>query len=581
MIRSTTGGDLLAAALASLGVTEVFTLHGGHLDSFLVACADAGIRLTDTRHEASAGHAADGYARARGGALGVCVTTAGPGFTNSLTAITNAFVDGVPVLFISGSPPLREAETNPLQGGFDQVAMAAPVTKWSHRVTHTERIPDLVRQGARTALSGRPGPVFLEFPIDVMFAPAPRLEQIETRRPGSHVAEPSRPAPTPAELGEALRMLAEAERPVIIAGAGSVLSPAAEALDQFAAASGVPVVTNSKAHGVLAPDHPQYCGPAGVLAAAGLTTGKAPDLVILLGARMGMFTGGRGGAIIPHAAKVIQIDIEGAEIGRIRQVELPIAADASSAMAALLSGVHDQSWPDWSGWTATLRGLNAQRGEVFRSAPPMTASGFLHPYHAVGAVFEALSPDTIVIADGGEAGAWVAEHAQPRGPGAFMTCGYLGCLGVAPGFAIGAARARPGLPVVSFTGDGALGLNVQEFDTMVRHQLPILTVVLNNSCWGMSQSGQDLVFGRNRRAAVALRHTDYDKVAAGFGAYGERIQDIGQIKDAVRRAQASGLPACLNLITDPELPHPVTAVLVGDISGESSIPIPYYDNIPL
>jgi acetolactate synthase-1/2/3 large subunit len=145
------GGDLLARALAACEVSEVFTLHGGHLDSFLTACADAGIRLTDARHEASAGHAADGYARASGGQIGVCVTTAGPGFTNSLTAIANAYLDGVPVLFISGSPPLREAETNPLQGGFDQVAMAAPVTKWAHRVTNAERIADLVPHAVQIA----------------------------------------------------------------------------------------------------------------------------------------------------------------------------------------------------------------------------------------------------------------------------------------------------------------------------------------------------------------------------------------------------------------------------------------------
>src|SRR5215470_12573029 len=164
------GGIALAKSLRALGVAEVFTLHGGHLDSFLVACPGEGIRLTDTRHEATAGHAAEAYARATG-KIGVCVITAGPGFANALTAMVDAWLDAVPVVFIAGSPPLREVATNPLQGGFDQVAMAAPVTKWSLRITNVERVPDLVDKAVRIALNGRPGPVFLEMPIDVMFAP--------------------------------------------------------------------------------------------------------------------------------------------------------------------------------------------------------------------------------------------------------------------------------------------------------------------------------------------------------------------------------------------------------------------------
>src|SRR5690348_9183182 len=155
----------------ALAIKEVFALHGGHLDAFLVACADEGIRLTDMRHEATAGYAAEAYARETQD-IGVCVITAGPGFSNSLTAMVDAYLDATPVLFIAGSPPLREVATNPLQGGFDQVGMAGPVTKWSHRITNIERIPDLVDKAVRSARAGRPGPVFLEVPIDVMFGPA-------------------------------------------------------------------------------------------------------------------------------------------------------------------------------------------------------------------------------------------------------------------------------------------------------------------------------------------------------------------------------------------------------------------------
>src|SRR5258708_354084 len=211
-----TGGAALAKSLRALGVTEVFTLHGGHLDSFLVACPDEEIRLTDTRHEATAGHAAEAYARATG-KIGVCVITAGPGFANSLTAMVDAWLDAVPVLFIAGSPPLREVATNPLQGGFDQVAMAAPVTKWSHRITNAERIADLVDKAVRTALTGRPGPVFLEVPIDVMFAPLAAEALALPQRP----ALASRPAPTPPAVEAILTLLAEAPRPPGSLGGGA------------------------------------------------------------------------------------------------------------------------------------------------------------------------------------------------------------------------------------------------------------------------------------------------------------------------------------------------------------------------
>jgi acetolactate synthase-1/2/3 large subunit len=219
-----TGGGVLAKSLRALGVSEVFALHGGHLDAFLVACPDEGIQLTDTRHEATAGHAAEAYARATG-QIGVCVITAGPGFANALTAIVDAWLDATAVLFIAGSPPLREVATNPLQGGFDQVAMAAPVTKWSHRITNVERIADLVDKAVRTATSGRPGPVFLEVPIDVMFAPMDESALTLPTLPEMS----ARPAPSPEAVVRILDLLAQAERPAMIVGGGA-LSPRCPAL---------------------------------------------------------------------------------------------------------------------------------------------------------------------------------------------------------------------------------------------------------------------------------------------------------------------------------------------------------------
>ncbi|HEX7037765.1 MAG TPA: thiamine pyrophosphate-binding protein [Pseudomonadales bacterium] len=575
MKTNQSGGAVLAESLATLGVKHVFALHGGHLDAFLVACPDAGVQLVDVRHEASAGHAAEAYARATGGRIGVAVITAGPGFTNALTSMVSAWLDALPVLFVAGSPPLREVATNPLQGGFDQVAMAAPVCKWAYRITHGERIPDLVDKAIRIARSGRPGPVFLELPIDVMFAPVRRVMlPLDATRP-----PPAPPAPSAATLEAMLSLLRDAERPVIVAGGGAILSPTAAAIARFAERSGIPVTTTSRAHGLLPHDHPNYAGGAGTITGA-MLGGAPPDLVVLAGARQGLFTGGRGGGIVPTEARLIQIDVDGGEIGRLRPADLAVVADCAATFEALAEAAGGHRWPDRRGWIERLRGQRNPLAALFEREPVETAPGRLHPYHAAKAALAALPAEAAVVCDGGESSGWCDPHLRPPGPGLFMTNGYLGCLGFGPGAAIGIATAQPGRPVAVFSGDGAAGFHIAELDTMVRHRLPIVTVVLNNACWGMSQHGQDLVYGRNRRSIVGLADTQYEQVAAGFGCHGERVDRYDDIAPAIRRAFAAGRPACVNLIIDADVVHPVTPAMVGNVDAADEIAVPYYENIP-
>lgn len=570
------GGTALANTMASLGISEVFTLHGGHLDSFLIACGAAGIRLTDTRHEATAGYAAEAYARATGG-IGVCVVTAGPGFTNALTAMTNAFLDAAPVLFVAGSAPLREAASNPLQGGFDQVAMAAPVTKWSHRITNVERIPDLVDKAVRLALSGRPGPVYLEIPIDIMFGIVSDAEIVLPGRP----TLVSKPAPTPEAVDAILDLLASAKRPAIIAGAGALTGRGPAELAAFAEATGTPVIFNGKANGVLPADHPLNAGAVGALVAAAYEANQPVDLVIQIGARGGLLLGGRSGAIVPHAAKLVQIDIDGAEIGRLRAPDIAVTADAGETLAALARAARGRTWSDQAPWVSLLTQCHGAASMAFANAPHHTETGLIHPYHAARAVAEALSPDTAVSLDGGEAVAWFQMSGRSAGPGLYMANGYLGTLGVGQGYAMGMARARTGKPVCAIMGDGAIGFHLSEFDAMARHKLPILTCVFNNAAWGMSRHGQELVFGRQNLAVVNLEHSAYHDVARALGCEGAAITRYEDIGPAVRKAQASGLPTCLNIMTDPEIAHPITSEMVGQLDAPDEIPIPYYENIPI
>ncbi len=568
------GGAALAQTLHALGVTEVFALHGGHLDAFLVACPGAGVRLTDVRNEASAGHAAEAFARATG-KIGVAVITAGPGFTNALTAITSAWLDASPVLFIAGAPPLREVATNPLQGGFDQVAMAAPVTKWAHRITHAERIPDLVDKAVRMALSGRPGPVFLEVPIDVMFAP---LERDRLVFPEPYAL--SRPAAATDAIDRLLGMLAQAERPIIIAGGGAISAECAARLKTFAERTGIPVAANSKALGVLPVDHPQNVGMVAALAQTAMIAKQKPDVVLQLGARAGLFLGGRSGAIVPHDAKLAQIDIDGAEIGRLRAADLGIVADCGEALALMTDRAGQHAWRNRDEWAGLLKKCATSALAPFLDAPHETQPGLLHPFHAARAAVEALTPDTAVVLDGGEAPSWFRPFLKSPGPGLAIGNGYLGCLGAGQGSAIGLARARPGKPVALAIGDGSAGFNIAEFDTMARHRLPIVTIVFNNACWGMSQHGQELVYGRQHLTAVKLAASDYHVVAQGFGCGGEKVTRYEDIGPAVRRAQATGLPACINVLIDPDIVHPVTTAMIGAKEPEKEIAIPYYENIP-
>lgn len=330
MTKKRAAGELVAATLAGLGVSEIFALHGSHLDPLYMACEEFGIRLTDTRHEASAGHAADAYARSSNGKLGVCAVTAGPGFTNALTAMANAYLDRTPTLFIAGAAPLRETEGNTLQGGFDSVAMARPVTKWAQRIAEPERIVEFVRRAGEIALSGSPGPVFLEIPIDVMFWPTDQAppETASWKRPVP-------PAPRPDAIAQVLEVLRSAERPVIIAGGGVTLTDSGDRLRRLAELTGVPVIASQKALGVLPADHPLYAGPAAGLAAAA-ASGAPTDAVLLVGARMGMFLGGAMGAIIPQEAYVAQVEVNPEEIGRVRMADLPIIADAAATIDALI-----------------------------------------------------------------------------------------------------------------------------------------------------------------------------------------------------------------------------------------------------
>ncbi|GAA0943749.1 thiamine pyrophosphate-binding protein [Actinocorallia libanotica] len=567
------GGALLARVLAEVAPV-VFTLHGGHLDSFFRACGTEGIELLDFRHEAAAVNAADGYARTTRG-LGVAAVTSGPGFTNAYAGLANAYADGVPLLLVTSAPPLRETETNELQGGIDQIAAATPVTKWAHRITTPERIPDLVGLAVRHAVSGRPGPVLLELPIDVAFTP---VDESRLKPAGAPAVGPA-PAAAPEAVREAVDLLRSAERPAIVVGEQTLWSHVEEPLVRFAETTGIPVFATGPSWRTLPMRHPLNAQSVTSLAVLPLIGASGPDTVLLLGARMGMFTGGGPGVLVPADARLIQVDADPVEIGRMAPVDVAITGDCGRALDALLAAAEQGAWPDRSAWAEQAVGAHKVMEDLFADAPE-DMDGRLHPFRAAWEALAALDPGAIVVTDGGESAAWAESALTATEPDLLFRLGYQGHLGVGQGWAIGAQRAEPERRVVQITGDGAIGFHIQELDTMVRHELPIVTIVFANDTWGMSIHGQDAVFGPGNDVITRLAPTPYEKVAEAFGAYGERVDKLADLGPAVRRALDTGRPALINVAVSNDVVHPVTTALLGDLTATDEIVIPYYQNLP-
>jgi acetolactate synthase I/II/III large subunit len=548
------GGELVVRTLRQAGVEQLFGLHGAHIDTIFQACADHQLALIDTRHEAAAGHAAEGYARA-GNRLGVAVVTAGGGFTNVMTSIANAFFDRTPVLYLAGSGALRDAETNTLQAGLDQVAMARPVTKWAVQITQTQNIPRILAQALRIAQSGPRGPVLVDIPWDVLMN---TVEETEAPIPTGMRVE-LHPAPASIAVTKMLTILTQAKRPVMVLGSEATRSAAAAALLAFAERSGMPVFAEYEAAGLLPAAHPLNAGTVQNLFNLNASIGR-PDAVLMLGVRFGLYTGHGSGVLIPHEAQVIQVDTDARELGRLQDIALPVLADPRETLLALQAA--KGTWPERSEWAATVRHTVAARRAHIESQA--TQGEPLHPYLAVAEIARSIPHDTVVVADGAEAYTWFTEVIAPQAPGRFLTHSYMGSMGVGFGIALGAQTAVKKQPVMLITGDGSVGFSIAEFDTLVRKQLPLVVVVMNNRSWGATLHFQQAVVGKDRVYNTRLENGAYHDVASAFGAQGYYVTKLAELGPAVRQAFAAGKPACINVRVALDPAPPETRLMMGE-----------------
>jgi acetolactate synthase-1/2/3 large subunit len=530
------GGRLVAQALRSRGVTKLFTLSGGHLFSIYDGCKEEGIEVVDFRHEQAAAFAAIGWAKATR-EPGVCALTAGAGVTNGISAIATAQADGVPMVTLGGRAPEMRWGMGSLQE-IDHIPFVEPLTKWAATVKETDDIPRMTAEAVDRAIEPAMGPTFIDYPLDVVFMEG----EAETPEPPAVAAKPADGVEAAAEL------LANAERPAIMAGSNLYWAQAEVELRELAEALGIPVFLNGLGRGCMPPDHELYFSRA---RGAGL---KGCDVALVIGVPLD-FRLGFGGSIAEDA-KLIQLDFGPNRLEKNRQPDVGMVGDIGATLSAIRDAAGSSSHGDW---VAELRQTETEkRGEESEALNDDRSP--LHPMRLYRELGEFLDRDAIVIGDGGDFVSFAGRVFETWEPGCWMDPGPYGCLGAGPGQAIGAKLAHPDRQVCLLLGDGAFGFSGMEFDTMARHGLPIVGVVGNNGIWALEHHPMKFLYGYSL-AAELTPETRYDEVVTALGGHGELVRSPEDMQPALERAFASGKPALVNVLTDPEVVYPRRANL--------------------
>lgn len=533
------GGRLVARVLKNENVSHLFTLCGGHIASIYDGCIDEGIQIIDTRHEQAAAHAADAYARLTRG-IGVAAVTAGPGVTDAVTAIANAYYANSPLLLLGGAAPLEQQGRGALQE-MEQVALLKPITKYSIAIHQTERIPELLTQAIRIALTGKPGPVFVEIPFDILIQ---FVDEDDVKFP-THYRTTSRMYGDVQAVAHAAELIANAARPAVLAGTQVYWDDASETLRAFVEEFNLPVFPNGMGRGTIPMNHPN-CLPLARGAAL-----KNADVVLSLGVPMDfrMRYGDFG-----DTTKLIQVDVDAAEIGRNRAVDVGIIGNARAVIEQLtdaLETIHELPLPAHNDWVAKLQGVEEERRTAQAEWETLNETP-IHQLRLAHELNKILDDDTIVVADGGDVVGLAAKVLTITKPGQWMDPGPLGCLGVGLPFALAAQALYPDKKVIVLNGDGSFGLNGMEFDTAMRFRLPIVTVIGNDGQWGEIRLPQIALVGEERAVATELApNVHYEKIADAFGGYGEYVTAPDEIVPAIQRALASGKPSIVNVMIDP------------------------------
>jgi acetolactate synthase-1/2/3 large subunit len=537
------GGRLVAKRLKAHGVTKLFTLSGGHLFSIYDGCREERIDLVDVRHEQSAGFAAEGWAKATR-EPGVCALTAGPGVTNGMSALASAQMNGTPLLALGGRAPAQRWGMGSLQE-IDHVPFVAPVTKLARTAQETGAIPSLVDEALAASLTPPSGPTFIDFPMDQVFMES----DVDADEPASLPDPVGMPGPDGDALERAAALLREASRPVVMAGTGLYWSHGEHALRALCEELSIPVFLNGLARGCVAADHPMFFSRA---RGAGL---KGADVALVVGVPMD-FRLGFGGSF-GDDTQIVVIDSARPD----REPPRAVAAELYGSVAMALDSLRTTAAGSArrTEWVTSLREIEnekraAEQDDLHDSRAP------LHPMRVYGELAQVLDRNAIVIGDGGDFVSFAGRMIDTYEPGCWMDPGPYGCLGAGPGAALAAKIAHPERQVCLLLGDGAFGFAGMEFDTYVRHGVPVVGVMGNNGIWALEKHPMEFIYGYSV-AADLQPGCRYDEVVRALGGHGELVTTPDELRPALERAFSSGRPALVNVLTDPEVVYPRKANL--------------------
>ncbi|XP_011835963.1 PREDICTED: acetolactate synthase-like protein [Mandrillus leucophaeus] len=566
------GGENVAAVLRAHGVRFIFTLVGGHISPLLVACEKLGIRVVDTRHEVTAVFAADAMARLSG-TVGVAAVTAGPGLTNTVTAVKNAQMAQSPVLLLGGAASTLLQNRGALQA-IDQLSLFRPLCKFCASVRRVRDIVPTLRAAMAAAQSGTPGPVFVELPIDVLYPYFMVQKEMVPAKPrkglvgrvvswylenylanlfaGAWEPQPEGPLPldipqaSPQQVQRCVEILSRAKRPLMVLGSQALLTPkSADKLRAAVETLGVPCFLGGMARGLLGRNHPLHIRENRSAAL------KKADVIVLAGTvcdfRLSY------GRVLSHSSKIIIVNRNREDMLLNSDVfwkpQEAVQGDVGSFVLKLVEGLQGQTWaPDW---VEELREADRQKEQTFREKAAMPVAQHLNPVRVLQLVEETLPDDSILVVDGGDFVGTAAHLVQPRGPLRWLDPGAFGTLGVGAGFALGAKLCRPDAEVWCLFGDGAFGYSLIEFDTFVRHKIPVMALVGNDAGW--TQISREQVPSLGSNVACGLAYTEYHKAAMGLGAQGlllsrENEDQVVKVLHDAQQQCRDGHPVVVNIL---------------------------------
>ena len=538
-----TGAQCLIRALKREGIERVFSLCGDHLNAIYVACAEEGVGIVDVRHESAAVHMADAYARVTGRPA-VSLVTGGPGHTNSITGIATAAHAGSPVIAISGAADQAGVDRHSFQE-MDQVAIVRPLVKWARQVPEASRVPEYVAAAFREAMAGRPGPVHLSVPVNVALT---QVDAAAVPMPSPASYRPDRgPQGDPERVHQAVTMLRQARRPVVIAGGGTRWMRDPQVLRRFVEASGIPIFTISLGRGVIEDDHRLCFGYADPVLNGTARQISRADVVLVVGKRIDFRLAFGTRRMFDPAARIIQVDVDPAELGRNRALAVAIHGEAGAVLTQMVAEIERDGPGTEGGWVEELRSASGgwratlEAGERSDEVP-------IHPLRLCREIRNVLTPQTILAIDGGNWQQWARSVLPARNAGGWLRLGNLGTVGAALPFGVAAKLARPESPVVVVMGDGGMGFYNWELHTALRHGAPIVVVVGNDQGWGMERQIQAGLYGPDRVIGCDLGMIRYDRVAEAMGAHAEFVEKPAGIGPALRRAMEAGRPALINVM---------------------------------